>query len=85
MRSASVVDPLLLAVPKEIYPAVPSFSLLLITKPPDLYLTKSADDESVPSLSLVSNLKIEPALLPVLKFATSRYLRVSPGSSAVPI
>ena len=66
MRSLSVVEPPPVAVPKEIYPVVPIASLLLITKPPVLYFTISADVELLPSLFTVSNLNIDPAELPVL-------------------
>ena len=84
MRSLSVTEPPAVPVPNEINPVVPRTSLLLITKPPVLYFTISADVEALPSLFFVSSLKIEPALPPVLKFDISRYLRVLPASVTTP-
>ena len=67
MRSLSFTEPPPVPVPNEINPVVPRTSLLLIYKPPVLYLTISADTELLPSLFLVMNLKIDPAEPPVLR------------------
>ena len=67
MRSLCLIEPPPVPVPNEINPVVPSTWLLLIYKPPVLYLTISADVELLPSLFVVINLIIEPALPPVLR------------------
>ena len=76
MRSLSTaLEPPSGVVPNEINPVVPLFSLLLITKPPPLYFTKSPDVVPVPSLWDEINLRAAPESFAVSKFWTSKYLK----------